>query len=408
MSKAAFAPFTSFDGKIFENADFRNAQFAQKVSFRNVQFRGKTDFRGANFDGVGDFTEAQFLGDVDFSGSSFTEPLRFDKIKFAGKTSFTDVHFHHDAHFSETEFAGDASFSKTTFHAWALFDHSRFDASLSFAGACLLGSARFGDVEFASDADFRQARFIAYADFSAARFRGVALFSNAAVECKTVFRDTTFSKDVDFSDCRFTHPVHFSNAKFVGTARFERVVFLQFVDFKTAELAEAFVLSLPKGAEGLAPEIRFESVNLRSPEKVRFSNISFERITLMDTNVRGVEFENPKWPTKGLLKATKRAVVYDEIQKEKPDPQKLARLYRDIRANLKKAGTTSDLGDLFYSEMEVRRKQRRGDNDWLHSLRRYFSLYTLLWLTCGYGRRPRRLIVTAAVLGLGYWIIFRT
>jgi hypothetical protein len=124
----------------------------------------------------------------------------------------------------------------------------------------------------------------------------------------------------------------------------------------------------------------------------------------MGTNLHGILFENPKWPRKGLLKSTKRAVVYDEIQKGAPDPQQLAALYRDIRANLKKAGVTADLGDLLYSEMEVRRKQRRGSGDSLYFLRRYFSPYTLLWLTCGYGRRPLRLVVAAGVAALAYWL----
>jgi hypothetical protein len=218
------------------------------------------------------------------------------------------------------------------------------------------------------------------------------------------FSAAVFSKDADFSDCRFTHPTTFSNAQFAAVAGFERVTFLQFVDFKGVELADGFIMSAPQGSTGLAPEIRFESVVLRNPEKVRFSNISFERITLMGTNLRGISFENPKWPKKGLLRSTKRSVVYDEIQKEKPDPQSLAQLYRDIRSNLRTAGMTSDLGDLFYSEMEVRRKDRRGDNDAFYLLRRYFSPYTLLWITCGYGRRPARLAVAIAILGVIYWV----
>jgi len=95
--------------------------------------------------------------------------------------------------------------------------------------------------------------------------------------------------------------------------------------------------------------------------------------------------------------------VYDEIQKEKPDPDKLAQLYRDIRANLRQAGATPDLGDLFYSEMEVRRKQRRAGADSTYFVRRYLSPYTLLWITCGYGRRPFRAVVTGGILALLYF-----
>src|SRR5215475_5871564 len=406
MSKPAFVPFTSFDGRVLHDADFRDVEFVDRVTFRNAQFTGRTSFQGAKFNGVGDFTGAQFQGDVDFSGALFAEPLRFDKIRFAGKTNFSGVDFKRDAHFSETEFAGDSNFSNATFHVWALFDKSRFEGAVTFEGACFKGSANFTEVEFVTDADFRKARFITYADFPGALFEGKARFMGASLECKTIFRNAKFTKEADFTDGRFTHPVNFSSVDFTGDAIFDRVSFLQFVDFKDARLGNSFLLSPPpQDSNSPAPEIRFESVSLAQPQKVRFSGISFERITLMGTNPEEVIFENPKWPLKGLLGAAKRAVVYDEIQKEKPDPQKLARLYRDIRTNLKKAGTTRDLGDLFYSEMEVRRKQRRGERDSLYFLRRYLSPYTLFWLVCGYGQRPLRIISAITLAGAVFWSV---
>jgi uncharacterized protein YjbI with pentapeptide repeats len=383
MSKPAFASSANFDGKIFHNADFRNAEFADKVTFRNAQFTGRTSFQGAQFKGVGDFTGAQFQGDADFSG----------------------VDFQHDAHFSETRFGGDSDFSNTTFHAWSLFNKSRFEGAMTFQAACFKGSANFTEVDFAAVADFQKARFITYANFPGAIFQGKVLFTGASLECKTIFRNAKFVKEADFNNCRFTHPVNFSSSDFAADATFDGVTFLQFVDFKDARLGDSFILSPPQGSQGLAPEIRFEAVNLAHPQKVRFSNISFERITLMGTNVGGVIFENPKWPLKGWLGAAKRAVVYDEIQKEKPDPQKLAQLYKDIRTNLKKAGTTRDAGDLFYSEMEVRRKERRSDKDNLYFLRRYFSPYTLFWLLCGYGQRPLRIIGAITLAGAVFWSV---
>ena len=60
---------------------------------------------------------------------------------------------------------------------------------------------------------------------------------------------------------------------------------------------------------------------------------------------------------------------------------------------------------LFYSEMEVRRKQRRGPNDTFYFLRRYFSPYTLLWLTCGYGRRLWRVIAAAGAAAVIYQLL---
>jgi hypothetical protein len=248
---------------------------------------------------------------------------------------------------------------------------------------------------------FDAVRFIAYADFTRAQFRGKAQFHGASIECKTIFSEVVFHREADFTDCRFTHPVNFKSAEFRSDARFERVVLLQFTDFTNARFCDAFLLSPPSGSQGLAPEIRFESVTLVKPQEVRFSNISFEKITLMGTALRGIRFDNPRWPMLGVFR--KRAVVFDQIQKEKPDPQKLAALYRDIRANLRAAGIGSDVGDLFYSEMEVRRKQRRTGRDPFYFVRRYLSPYTLLWLTSGYGRRPIRLVVTAAAIGLFYY-----
>jgi len=396
-SSTTFPPFTDFGGKEFHNASFRGVVFKGKVGFQKTRFTGITDFSGAIFEGPSDFTEAQFSGDAIFRQATFGEPAKFNHCDFAGKADFATARFAHDAHFSHTVFRGDAEFGNAQFHAWGLFDSSRFESSMTFEESVFFGSANFTAVEFATDARFGKARFIAYADFQKARFHSRALFQNASIECKTLFREVKFAKEANFTDCRFTHPVNFALADFQASATFERVIFMQFVDFSKAHLADSFLLAPPRGNEGLAPEMRFESVTIDHPERVLFSNISFEKITLMDTRLRGIRFENPRWPKRGLFH--KRAVVYDEIQKEKPDPAKLAQLYRDIRANLRMAGVTTDLGDLFYSEMEVRRKQRRAGADPLYFYRRYLSPYTLLWLTCGYGRRPLRAAITALLAG---------
>ncbi len=401
-SGATFPPFTDFTGRTFHDASFRGALFEGKVIFQKTRFSGNIDFSGAIFKGPSDFTNTVFAGDATFRNAVFTEPARFDNVAFQGCADFGEVRFCHDSHFSRASFAGEADFSKTEFHAWSLFNSSRFASAMTFAETRFRGSANFAEVEFATDVEFGRAQFIAFADFQKSRFDGRARFRNASVECKTLFREASFALEADFTDCRFTHPVNFAAAQFKGPAVFDRVIFRQFVDFKDAHLFDSFLLAPPEGAEGLAPEIRFENVVIDHPEKARFSNISFEMITLMGTRLRGIRFENPNWPKRGLTR--KRAVVFDEIQKEKPDPDKLARLYRDIRANLRASQTTKDLGGLFYSEMEVRRKQRRSGPDSLYFFRRYLSPYTLFWLTCGYGRRPLRALISA---GIAAWIYFR-
>jgi uncharacterized protein YjbI with pentapeptide repeats len=391
-----FPPFTDFTGKEFHNASFRGAVFEGKVTFQKVRFTGVTDFSGATFKGPSDFSEADFQGDVIFGQATFREPAKFNKAEFRADADFATANFKHDSHFSGTEFHGNTNFTGCEFHAWGLFDSSRFDSSVTFAQSIFFGSANYNGVEFVTDADFAKTRFIAFADFQKAHFRGKALFQNASVECKALFRQSVFSQEANFTDCRFTHPVNFATTDFQAPVLFDHVIFMQFVDFSKAHLADSFLLAAPHGSAGLSPEMRFESVSIDHPERVVFSDISFEKIMLIGTGLRGIRFENPRWPRRGMF--TKRAVVFDEIQKEKPDPTKLAQLYRDIRANLRAAGTTTDLGDLFYSEMEVRRTQRRPGADSFYFLRRYFSAYTFLWLTCGYGRRPLRAAITAAIV----------
>lgn len=401
-SGASFEAFSDFNGQQLHNASFRGAEFKGKVTFHETQFSGATDFGDARFLGPVDFTGSTFNGDTTFSGATFREPAKFDNVTFGGKLDFKGARFAHDAHFAGCTFKDDTDFSGLEFRAWGLFNGSTFLKAITFAGAIFRGSGNFTETDFATDADFRGARFITYADFSRAHFRSKALFQDASMECKTIFNDVVFHDEAVFTNCRFTHPVNFKATRFQSAALFDRVILLQFTDFSNAHFAGSFLLAPPAGSEGRVPEIRFESVTLDQPTQVRFSNISFEKITLMGTNLRGVRFDNPRWPKRGMFR--KRAVVWDEIQKEKPDARKLAQLYKDIRANLGAAGTTADTGDLYFSEMEVRRKQPRSDNDSLCFFRRYLSPYTLFWLTSGYGRRPFRLVVTAGIIALIYYI----
>src|SRR5207302_445892 len=224
--------------------------------------------------------------------------------------------------------------------------------------------------EFAGVCDFSQSTFHAWGLFNQSRFKSKATFEGVCFRGSAQFEGVDFATDADFRRVRFIPFADFQRAQFKGT-----------VLFNAASIECKVLLRL-----------------------TRFQNISFEKITLMGTSLRGISFENPRWPGRGLFKSTRRAVVYDEIQKEKPDPEKLAQLYRDIRVNLKQAGTNADLGNLFYSEMEVRRKLRRRPPDSRYFLRRYFSPYTLFWLTCGYGRRPWRAVLTAGAAALLYWL----
>lgn len=75
------------------------------------------------------------------------------------------------------------------------------------------------------------------------------------------------------------------------------------------------------------------------------------------------------------------------------DPYKAESVYRNLKETYEHQGEHETSGVCYEREMDMRRLRSRGlDRFWLSAL----------WLSCGYGERPRRAIVTSFIVILGY------
>ncbi|MDF1701089.1 MAG: ion channel [Planctomycetota bacterium] len=79
------------------------------------------------------------------------------------------------------------------------------------------------------------------------------------------------------------------------------------------------------------------------------------------------------------------------------DPLKAESVYRNLKETYKNQGEHETSGLYYEREMDMRRQRSHGfDRFWLSAL----------WLSCGYGERPRRAIMTSIVVVLGYALAF--
>jgi len=90
-----------------------------------------------------------------------------------------------------------------------------------------------------------------------------------------------------------------------------------------------------------------------------------------------------------------RQCAYDGT--EHHDLKKAESVYRNLKGTYKNQGDHDTSGVFYEREMDMRRLRAGGfERFWLSAL----------WLTCGYGERPWRAVVTSMVIVLGYALFF--
>jgi hypothetical protein len=123
-----------------------------------------------------------------------------------------------------------------------------------------------------------------------------------------------------------------------------------------------------------------EKVDMRrvkSMRKVRLHGVIFNEVFLPSMAVVG------------------RRCAYDGTDLH--DPRKAESVYRHLKGTFKNQGDHETSGIYYEREMDMRRLRSSGfDRFWL----------TALWLSCGYGERPWRAILTSFIVVLGYALLF--
>jgi len=123
-----------------------------------------------------------------------------------------------------------------------------------------------------------------------------------------------------------------------------------------------------------------EKVDMRrvkSMRRTRLHGVIFNEVFLPDMDVVG------------------RRCAYDGTQIH--DLRKAESVYRHLKGTYKGQGDHETSGIYYELEMDMRRLRARGfDRFWM----------TALWLSCGYGERPWRAILTSFIVVLGYAVLF--
>ena len=252
--------------------------------------------------------------------------------------------------------SGPTSFVHATFESVADFSQSGFGGDVNFRAVRFNGPVEFQAAQFAARAFFIKTRFTAGADFWRCRFLGVTHFGEAVFEDVTFFGDTHFDQECSFQLAVFHDLAYFGLTAFAASADFTQCSALK--------------------------DMRFEAVALNT-------------VSLLDMDLRRVQFINCRWPKVGA-----RHAVYDEVAAK--DPARVEAVYVRLKHIARAEQNDALFSDWHFGQMEMRRKA--------HPARRHnpVSLTNLYRLLSGYGERPARaglaLVCLLAALFASAWL----
>ncbi len=295
--------------------------------------------------------------------------------------------------------------------------------SINFFRAKFYGKINFFKTTFEASTTFEGAEFFEYISFFHASFKGEMNFTNATFHDRVIFNDasfynlanyfeTTFSKNASFIKTVFHKSADFTWAQFYGNADFLRASFKSYSDFYNsaffkqcifteAEFAD-LVFFYNKLDEGNIFNDRTFFDKLRLKGNIIFDHVNLNKMTLLDTDLKKIDFITCNWVTE-----KKQKVLFDEklllVRDSKETQQayldrieRVESLYRQLKQKCKDEHDEREASNWHYREKEMKRKQGRlfGYNP--------FSLLVWYWLSSGYAERPIR----AAIFLIGLFVVF--
>jgi uncharacterized protein YjbI with pentapeptide repeats len=372
-----------FDGYFFPEIDFRNEVFEGKVFFNNATFQDAALFIGATFQ-----------ENADFSGATFQGNANFWKATFQGNANFSSASFQEIADFREATFQETMEFRRTIFQKTADLNKGIFQDG-NFIGATFQDKAFFSEAIFHRDAEFNESVFNAGAYFIDTTFQKKAIFLSATFQ-KTYFRIATFKGDTDFSRTSFKNYTSFYGSDFTESTDFLAARFEGNTDFRDTIFRDAnFRGSIFKEKLEFVPkkvgrvDFRDAEFLFRSSITSNLANVLFHR-----SFIENVAFINCEWP--------KKYVVYEEKHMEDKDIglfyNQLETIYRNLKQNMQNHGDYATAGELYYREMEMRRKGAKTKRK-----RLWLEIYRIL---AGYGENYWNTAVVSVVITLFFAFLY--
>jgi len=315
------------------------------------------------------FNKKLVIGEGDFAGFVLKD------VDLVGR------HIEHDLDFSGASFIGPARFSKEK------RDRTRFTCEVYF-----------NEATFQDDLEMSGARFKGHFDLSGAIVHGRLRLHGAGFAATAVFDGLRCLQDADLSEVVFHEPASFEEVRFEGNGNFRSVSFdkggsFDRADLKTADFEDAAIQN-----------VSFRQVAL---DHVRFAGARMENAYLSDS---WWSVAPDRTFTQKLLDtlsvADPRFVIREE---EEADRIPAANIKDRIRALLRAESTYRRLkhthtnegdynkaGEFYIHEMRMKNSRYRLQNG-------LAAKWELFWnsffnISCGYGERPKRLILNAVLI----------
>lgn len=357
-----------FRGSEFIEGCWLKAKFAGGVDFSNCRFRGRAWFDGTVFPRETYFTYAQFDEDASFSGV-VAKDARFDLAVFSSSVRFgSDVR-------------SEVWFDRTTFKSWVSVS-VRTGTRVRFDGANLstviLGSFAGGEHRPIPDPGASSDELSTsppLVTFHGTNFTGTA--------------DVRTRGDVDISLAQVVLRNSLSLASWSGRMRL--------VSLRSAALEAPLVIGdgVDLGGCRLSHATGLERLRIAAADPMW--RIYRGRQVVAD------ELEAVRHVGSVALPPVPRDVEGEGISPLKVTAKTVELVYRQLRTALESTKAFSAAADFFYGEMEMRRLAARR----ISAERALLALYKL---TCGYGVRASRALVTyvAVLLLTGLALRYRT
>jgi hypothetical protein len=468
---ARFSGDATFDGATFGGeSGFDEATFGGDASFDEASFSGDATFRGATFGGETGFDDATFGRETGFDGARFSGDATFRRATFGGKAGFYQATFGRETAFKEARFSGEAYFRRATFSGDATFYWATFDGYAGFYGATFGGYAGFDETTFRKIVSFGELSFERDASFAGAVFERARELARFTVGSRLVLDDCVFLErvrlevaarvvsaraatfaagallrvrwaEIALDEADFARPSTLSEAT---TWRSDSdLPPVRVLDDRDVELEPRSRLITLRGAH--IASLSLSNVDLRA---CRFfgahglESLSIEASCLWPptpvhwrTRARETIAEEHHWrasvlDSEGLAAVLARLKLSASPGWRDPytrppawleqrdgadvlEPRQIAALYRSLRKAREDNKDEAGAGDLYYGEMEMRRRDPHG----VQAQRRFArarserAVLTAYFLLAGYGLKAGRALVSLALaIAIGgallYWFGF--
>jgi Pentapeptide repeats (9 copies)/Pentapeptide repeats (8 copies) len=252
-----------------------------------------------------------------------------------------------------------------------------FPASISKDLFAHLGNGRFElklqSAKFYGPINFEGKTFQKVVDFDGATFEEIASFQYAQFNKRASFVGATFQRDAVFAGAVFEDPVYFDQMK-CERADFALAQFKAMASFRGKPDQIIF--------DGVK-EVIFDEARFFKPDLVRLSYADFSRCSLLNTDLRGIDFSGVRWGEKGRW--AKHAVLYSR-EPEKEVRIELESAYRQIRQSYEDRRDYGRAGAFYFGEMEQRWRESGG------------FLATLYRWSSSYGHNPAQAFIVLLLL----------